>query len=270
MSDRIHINENVANNSQPTGITHVIVNEGNCTTLQIQMTVRNGQSRPGKRPIKNVSPADKLDAINRVHDGESKASVARDIGIPEFILRGWCKSEHKIRSQCNNVSTEMITRHCSINIGNDRSMSGNDRQSVSSWDSSSNRQSPHTPSSDDAPVAKKMKIEQTNQQNNSQTIMPGPSTNSVDMNHDINTNYVALIASSMANSIATMSLHEQHQMYALLTTLKEVMLQRNSIALVENGLHTKTNNTTFPTIVSSSAQLITPSPTSRTSIAFTA
>lgn len=36
-------------------------------------------------------------AIQRIHDGESKASVARDIGVPESTLRGWCKNEDKLR-----------------------------------------------------------------------------------------------------------------------------------------------------------------------------
>ncbi|XP_018332448.1 protein distal antenna-like [Agrilus planipennis] len=50
----------------------------------------------GKRPLRTLSAHEKLDAIRRVHDGESKASVARDIGVPESTLRGWCKNEDKI------------------------------------------------------------------------------------------------------------------------------------------------------------------------------
>ncbi|XP_044728447.1 protein distal antenna-like [Chrysoperla carnea] len=48
----------------------------------------------GKRPL--LSAHEKVEAIRRVHDGESKASVARDIGVPESTLRGWCKNEDKI------------------------------------------------------------------------------------------------------------------------------------------------------------------------------
>ncbi|KAG8235905.1 hypothetical protein J437_LFUL010136 [Ladona fulva] len=51
-----------------------------------------------KRQIRQLSVQDKLDAIQRVNDGESKASVARDIGVPESTLRGWCKSEDKLRN----------------------------------------------------------------------------------------------------------------------------------------------------------------------------
>ncbi|XP_059610793.1 protein distal antenna [Phlebotomus argentipes] len=51
----------------------------------------------GKRPLRHLTASDKIDAIQRIHDGESKASVARDIGVPESTLRGWCKNEEKLR-----------------------------------------------------------------------------------------------------------------------------------------------------------------------------
>ncbi|XP_055586424.1 protein distal antenna-like isoform X2 [Uranotaenia lowii] len=51
----------------------------------------------GKRPLRHLTATDKVDAIQRIHDGESKASVARDIGVPESTLRGWCKNEEKLR-----------------------------------------------------------------------------------------------------------------------------------------------------------------------------
>lgn len=52
----------------------------------------------GKRPLRHLTAGDKIDAIQRIHDGESKASVARDIGVPESTLRGWCKNEEKLRN----------------------------------------------------------------------------------------------------------------------------------------------------------------------------
>lgn len=52
----------------------------------------------GKRPLRHLTASDKIAAIQRIHDGESKASVARDIGVPESTLRGWCKNEEKLRS----------------------------------------------------------------------------------------------------------------------------------------------------------------------------
>lgn len=51
----------------------------------------------GKRPLRHLTATDKCIAIQRIHDGESKASVARDIGVPESTLRGWCKNEEKLR-----------------------------------------------------------------------------------------------------------------------------------------------------------------------------
>ncbi|XP_071453634.1 uncharacterized protein danr [Hetaerina americana] len=59
-----------------------------------------------KRQIRQLSVQDKLDAIQRVNDGESKASVARDIGVPESTLRGWCKSEDKLRNFAVNEKDE--------------------------------------------------------------------------------------------------------------------------------------------------------------------
>lgn len=50
-----------------------------------------------KRPIRQLSLEEKLQAIDRVHKGESKASVARIIGVPESTLRGWCKNEDKLK-----------------------------------------------------------------------------------------------------------------------------------------------------------------------------
>lgn len=57
-------------------------------------------TKAGKRPIRNLSMDEKLLAIKRVSQGgESKASVARDIGVPESTLRGWCKNEKKLEEQ---------------------------------------------------------------------------------------------------------------------------------------------------------------------------
>lgn len=49
------------------------------------------------RPVRVLSNADKVAAIERVRMNESKASVARAISVPESTLRGWCKNEEKLR-----------------------------------------------------------------------------------------------------------------------------------------------------------------------------
>ncbi|XP_011050865.1 PREDICTED: protein distal antenna-like [Acromyrmex echinatior] len=74
-----------------------------------------------KRPLKSIQ--EKLNAIMRVHNGESKAAVACDIGVPEFTLRGWCKAEDKIMSQVNNKSK-------STNKSFDNILSGIDLTSI--------------------------------------------------------------------------------------------------------------------------------------------
>ncbi|KAG8311027.1 hypothetical protein J6590_051557 [Homalodisca vitripennis] len=51
-----------------------------------------------KRAMRQLSVREKIDAVQRVHEGESKASVARQIGVPESTLRGWCKNEMKLKT----------------------------------------------------------------------------------------------------------------------------------------------------------------------------
>ncbi|XP_032690287.1 transcription initiation factor TFIID subunit 11-like, partial [Odontomachus brunneus] len=191
---------------------------------------RNGQSRPEKRHIKNFSLAEKVSAIDRVHGGESKASVARDIGVAESTLRGWCKSEHKIRSQYNNLAIGMGPRHSPVNIG--RSMSANGRKSLATPD-------------EDAPVAKKAKIDRTSRQNIPQTILPGPSTSLAGsfIGHNYNSDYAAALFAPMISSA-------QQNICTIWPTLD--IMSRNYVSFAENGLqYTWTNNTTLPTIASS-------------------
>ncbi|XP_011210652.1 protein distal antenna-related [Bactrocera dorsalis] len=67
-----------------------------------QLNIR--RSTRGKRPLRNLTPNDKIRAIQRIHQGETKASVSRDIGVPESTLRGWCKNEHKLRFMCSQMN----------------------------------------------------------------------------------------------------------------------------------------------------------------------
>ncbi|XP_061391994.1 protein distal antenna-related [Musca vetustissima] len=64
-----------------------------------------GMNTRGKRPLRNMTPSDKVRAIQRIHNGETKASVSRDIGVPESTLRGWCKNEQKLRFMCRQLDT---------------------------------------------------------------------------------------------------------------------------------------------------------------------
>lgn len=43
-----------------------------------------------------------------IHNGESKAAVACDIGVPESTFRGWYKAEDKIMLQINNIKASTI------------------------------------------------------------------------------------------------------------------------------------------------------------------
>ncbi|XP_070159521.1 uncharacterized protein Dan [Polyergus mexicanus] len=82
------------------------------------------QRTAGKRPLRALTPQEKLDAIRRVHEGESKASVARDIGVPESTLRGWCKAEHKIVNQVNTMKSSGSFERLSSPSESDRSTPG--------------------------------------------------------------------------------------------------------------------------------------------------
>ncbi|XP_060805213.1 protein distal antenna-like [Amyelois transitella] len=63
-----------------------------------------------KRPRRALTPEDKMKAIQRVNEGESKASVARDISVPESTLRGWCKNQDKLRFKTSQLSSPETDR----------------------------------------------------------------------------------------------------------------------------------------------------------------
>lgn len=45
----------------------------------------------GKRPRVQVSMDDKERAIARIRNGETKAGISRELGVPESTVRGWVK-----------------------------------------------------------------------------------------------------------------------------------------------------------------------------------
>ncbi|KAH8366771.1 hypothetical protein KR200_005776 [Drosophila serrata] len=83
------------------------------------MNIRMGTK--GKRPLRSLTPRDKIHAIQRIHDGESKASVARDIGVPESTLRGWCKNEDKLRFMSRQSSADKL---CADSLADKLDVSG--------------------------------------------------------------------------------------------------------------------------------------------------
>ncbi|XP_074104883.1 protein distal antenna [Cotesia typhae] len=86
--------------------------------------MKGDTARPGKRPLRSLTTAEKIEAIQRVHEGESKASVARDIGVPESTLRGWCKSEEKIRGLARNSPPSDIEAKSPLSITSNSAPAG--------------------------------------------------------------------------------------------------------------------------------------------------
>lgn len=64
----------------------------------------NSCPSPNNRRNRQFSTSEKLEAIQRVHSGESKAAVARHIDVPESTLRGWCKKEDKLRYNADKLA----------------------------------------------------------------------------------------------------------------------------------------------------------------------
>ena len=61
---------------------------------------QDDMQKPNKRLIHTSTTAEKVDAITCVADKETRTSVSQRMGIPESTLRGWLKSEGKIREDC--------------------------------------------------------------------------------------------------------------------------------------------------------------------------
>ncbi|XP_006011116.1 jerky protein homolog-like [Latimeria chalumnae] len=63
----------------------------------------------GKRKAYNVH--EKLELIDRIHAGQSKAKISYDTGVPESTLQGWLKEEYNLRAFVMTVSeTEGLSR----------------------------------------------------------------------------------------------------------------------------------------------------------------
>lgn len=69
------------------------------------MTIQ--QHRKNKRGLQQLSDAQKMEAITKVQKGETKAAVAREFGVPESTLRGWCKKA-KLNGHCHSVLNKSL------------------------------------------------------------------------------------------------------------------------------------------------------------------
>jgi hypothetical protein len=60
--------------------------------------------------ITNYTIVEKLKIIERVKNGESKASLFRISGIPEGTIRGWMKEENKLRAFVDSIEVDVGLR----------------------------------------------------------------------------------------------------------------------------------------------------------------
>ncbi|XP_012139135.1 protein distal antenna [Megachile rotundata] len=203
--------------------------------------MRGESARPGKRPLRALSASEKMDAIQRVHEGESKASVARDIGVPESTLRGWCKSEHKIRGMARNSSTPDSEAHSPASSSGANVTAGNLAGG-----------SANLSSEDEGPCSKKPKMDQ-------QTSVTSAGTSYVDVCTDADLkpdnkpkiDYVGLMTSmaGMRPENSSLLLQQLGLLTGATGTLAKNLLSMSpalshgsTVGLVENGLQYTKNS----------------------------
>ena len=197
----------------------------------------------GRRSVRHISPDEKLSAINRVHGGQSKASVARDMRVPESTLRGWCKSEDKIYAQV-----------ASMNAGKESGVSSTGTASVASCSpvtagSLAASGSAHS-SEDEGPPLKKMRKTLS-------TSVAGPSGNRVNENTENEASFdYSTLRPVIPNFLADLGLHQDTNISIMdnivagrfaevIRTLNFHMAyvhHRNTVGFVDDGLqYTKTS-----------------------------
>ncbi|XP_018376457.1 PREDICTED: uncharacterized protein LOC108769768 [Trachymyrmex cornetzi] len=103
---------------------------------------RNESRQAGKRRRRSLQ--EKIDAINRVRNGKSKAAVARDIGVPESTLRGWCKAEKKIICQNNKIQISRIVSGVQLELYKQYILRSSSDSNNSGAGGSSSRSTPTT------------------------------------------------------------------------------------------------------------------------------
>ncbi|XP_053322327.1 tigger transposable element-derived protein 5 [Spea bombifrons] len=85
-----------------------VFDETECTPAMVKMAFR-----------KAYSIKDKLEAIERVKNGERQASVSRDFGVPGGTLRGWLKDEQKLRWFLDQLGGEVGTQRKKMRLANE-------------------------------------------------------------------------------------------------------------------------------------------------------
>lgn len=81
----------------------------------INFRCNNGNKKKGNTQQKYAT-SNKIAALERIRNGESKAAVSRDFKIPESTIRSWCKNEPKIQlmpEKTQSTKNEQLTcQHC--------------------------------------------------------------------------------------------------------------------------------------------------------------
>lgn len=172
----------------------------------LRTSMRGESARPGKRPLRALSASEKMEAIQRVHEGESKASVARDIGVPESTLRGWCKSEHKIRGMARNSSTPDSEAHSPA------SSSGTNLAAAMAAGGANHS------SEDEGPASKRAKIDQST----------GPGASSFGINEN-------------SENDARLDLSSKIDYMGLMTSMASMRPENSALLLQQLGLLTGTS-----------------------------
>lgn len=195
--------------------------------------MRGESARPGKRPLRALSASEKMDAIQRVHEGESKASVARDIGVPESTLRGWCKSEHKIRGMARNSSTPDSEAHSPASSSGANVTAGLAGGSA------------NLSSEDEGPCVKKSKMDQTNSANAGTSFVGDVCSDPDKQDNKPKIDYVGLMAgmAGMRPENSSLLLQQLGLLSGATGTLAKNLLNMppalshgSTVGLVENGL----------------------------------
>ncbi|XP_069813073.1 tigger transposable element-derived protein 5 [Dendropsophus ebraccatus] len=92
--------------------------DAECTPTMVKMAFR-----------KAYSIKDKLEAIERVKNGERQASVSRDFGVPGGTLRGWLKDEQKLRWFLDQLGGDVGTQRKKMRLANEEEID----RAVYSW-----------------------------------------------------------------------------------------------------------------------------------------